>query len=215
MFKFLPGIILIQLVTSGLVLTAFNWAHDPQLIAVIVLFAIIIAVLCSFWFAAIAHDIHKHEQTHMLEQHAQDREKILLAAEREKAYIAAEKSNMSEQHARERERILVNAEREKANIASESYRHIEKETKKAHAKANFKVGAAFASAVGAGGIMIFSQFVTVGMMVLLASGSGLVGYLARARHERLSRNKQLAENNALLNGGQPVITSPARRLQKN
>jgi hypothetical protein len=33
------------------------------------------------------------------------------------------------------------------------------------------VGAAFATAVGAGGIMIFSQLVTVGVMFLVASGS--------------------------------------------
>jgi hypothetical protein len=42
-----------------------------------------------------------------------------------------------------------------------------------------------------GGVLIFSQLITVGMMVLVASGSGLAGYLARARHERLSREKRL------------------------
>ena len=215
MFKFLPGIILIQLVTAGLVLTAFNWSHDPQLIAVIALFSLIIGVLAAFWFASIARDIYKSEQKQLLDQHAQDRERILLNAEREKAYSAAERSQQQEQYAREREKILVETEREKANIAAESYRRIEKETKKAHARANFKVGAAFAAAVGAGGIMVFSQLITVGMMVLVASGSGLAGYLARARHERLSRNKQLAVNKAMLIENQTVIASQAKRLKKD
>ena len=77
------------------------------------------------------------------------------------------------------------------------------------------MGAAFAAAVGAGGIMVFSQLVTVGMMVLVASGSGLAGYLARARHERLSRNKQLAVNEAMLIDNQTVISSQVKRLKKD
>ncbi len=56
----------------------------------------------------------------------------------------------------------------------------------------FKVGLAFSAAAIAGGVMIFSQLVTVGVMVLVASGSGLSGYILRARHEQVSRRKQLA-----------------------
>lgn len=191
MFKFLPGIILIQIITTILVVAAFSWAQDPQLVAVLVLFSLIVGILTAFWFAYIARDIYKDLQQKMLEKYAQDRENILLNAEREKANIASEKSKLQERHAREREIILLEAEREKASIASESYRYLEKEIRKAHARANFKVGAAFAVATAAGGVMIFSQLVTVGMMVLVASGSGLAGYLARARHERSSRNNRL------------------------
>ncbi len=197
--------------TGGLLFTAFNWSHDPQLTVVIVIFALICGTLAAFWFAAIARDMYKNEYTQMLELHALERERILLAAEREKADIAAQRSELQEQHARERERILVDAEKEKAGIALESYRHIEKEIRKANAKANFKVGAAFATAVGAGGIMLFSQLVTVGMVVLVASGSGLAGYLARARQERIARNKQLfgtGKNKRL--EYQPLIEPPPK-----
>ena len=116
----------------------------------------------------------------------------MLNAEREKAGIAEERSKLQERHARERERILLEAERDKANVVTESYRHLEKEIRRAHGKANFKVGVAFTLAAAAGGVMVFSQLVTVGMMVLVASGSGLAGYLTRARHERLSRQKQIS-----------------------
>jgi hypothetical protein len=44
---------------------------------------------------------------------------------------------MQDMHARERERILLNTEREKSNIMAASYKKIEQETRKAHAKANF------------------------------------------------------------------------------
>ncbi|WP_305908975.1 hypothetical protein Q9L42_007970 [Methylomarinum sp. Ch1-1] len=211
MFKFLPGILLIQLVTSVMVVTAINWSEDVQLTAVIVLFCLITGLLAAFWFAYIARDLYKNDLQKMQEQYAREREKLLLNAEREKADIVAERSKLQERHARERERILLDAEREKAGIALESYRNLEKEIRKAHGKANLKVGAAFAVAAAAGGVMIFSQLITVGMMVLIASGSGLAGYLARARHERLSRNKRLSADEVRLLESQSVISSQRER----
>lgn len=209
MFKFLPGILLIQLVTTLMVVAAFNWSHDLQLVAVIGSFCLITGILAAFWFAAIARDIYEHELHLMRERHAQDRERILLNAEREKADIVAERSKLQELHARERERLLLDTEREKAGIALASYRQMEKEIRKAHAKASLKVGAAFAAATAAGGIMIFNQLVTVGMMMLIASGSGLAGYLARARQERLSRKKQLSDNEIkLIEKGSVLISRP-------
>jgi len=192
MFQFLPGIILIQLVTGGLVLATFNWSQDIQLIIVLAAIALISAVLTAFWFSSIARNLFHNEQAFMMERHALDREKILKEAEQEKAVVQNEKSQMQDLHARERESILLDAERDKAKTVSESYEKIEKESRKAHGRANLKVGAAFALAAGAGGVMIFSQLITVGVMFLVASGSGLTGYLMRARHDRLSRKKQLA-----------------------
>ena len=194
MSKFLPAIIFIQMVTCGLVLMAFNWSYDVQLIIVIVVIALLIAVLAAFWFASIARNLYIDDQAILLERHAQDRESMLKESEREKADVVKETSELREQHARERERILLDAERDKANTIAESYQKIALESRKVHAKANFKVGVVFAAAVGAGGVMIFSQLITVGVMVLVASGSGLSGYILRARHERLSRRKQLAMN---------------------
>jgi len=205
MFKFLPGIIFVQLLTSSLVLMAFNWSYDFQLIIVIVFIALISAILAAFWFASIARNLYIDDQAELLGRHAQDRESILKESEREKADVIKEKSQLKEQHARERERILLDAERDKADTIAESYQKIALESRKAHAKANFKVGVAFAAAVGAGGIMIFSQLVTVGAMVLVASGSGLSGYIIRARHERISRKKQLAISERKMLEDQSVI----------
>ena len=162
MFKFLPGILLIQLGTAGLVFIGINWLHEPQLIIVLIAFAIIFAVLTTFWFGSIVSNLHN--STH---------------------------AKLQAKHAKDRERILLKAERDKAKISSKSFQQVDKASKNAHAKANFKVGAAVAVAVGAGGIMILSQLFTVGVMILIASGSGLAGYLTRVRQERLTSNNQL------------------------
>lgn len=186
-----------------MVLAAVNWSEDEQLIVVIALFCLICGLLAAFWFAGIARDLYKNDIQQLHQRHALEREKLLLKAEREKASIAEQRSKLQESHARERERLLVDAEREKADIALQSYRNMEKEIRRAHARANLKVGAAFALAAAAGGVMVFSQLVTVGMMVLVASGSGLAGYLTRARHERLSRAKSLSVDEIKLLEKQP------------
>jgi uncharacterized membrane protein YraQ (UPF0718 family) len=189
--KFFLGIILVQIVSAIAVTAVLTWLSDPQFIAVVVMFCLIMAVLTAFWFVYIGRDLHKNELQNMQDRHSYERERILLNAEREKANIAEERSKLQEQHARERERILLAAEREKADIALQSYRNQEKEIRKAHAKANFKMGVVCTLAAVTGGALIFTQLITVGMMVLVASGSGLAGYMARARHERLSREKRL------------------------
>ena len=106
--------------------------------------------------------------------------------------------------------ILLAAEREKATIALQSYRNQEKELRKAHAKANFKAGVICSLAAA---VLIFSQLITVGMMVLIASGSGLAGYMARARYERLSSDKRLSGNEIKLIENQTII--PAQLEKKH
>ncbi|MCK5889515.1 MAG: hypothetical protein KAG19_06210 [Methylococcales bacterium] len=188
MLKFLPGIMLIQLMMVLLVLAAVNWLGDVQLIFVIIAIALIMAMLVAFWFSSIAQNIATDKQSTLVEKHVQDREKILKDAERDRVDVLREKSDLQSEHAREREQILLDAEREKAHVVEENYKKVEK----AHTKANVKVGLAFLSAVSVAGVMIFSQLVTLGMMFLVASGSGLSGYVLRARHEGRSRKKLLS-----------------------
>ena len=90
---------------------------------------------------------------------------------------------------------MLRTEQEKRQLLEESYQKIERETRKANRRANLKIGIAFTLAAAAGGVMIVSQLVTLGMMVIVASGSGLSGYIIRARQERLAKKKQLLLGN--------------------
>ena len=174
MFKFLPGIILLQIITASMVYAALKWSLDPQLIVTLVIFSFIIAILITFWFGSIVRQIQHSSQ-----------------------------AKLKEKHAKEREKILLDAEREKSKMSSKNAKEINKSTRAVIAKANFKVGLAVAAAVGVGGIMIMSQLVTVGMMMFVASGSGLAGYLARSKQERLANDKNLNDKNLLLKDLKP------------
>ena len=89
---------------------------------------------------------------------------------------------MKDSFAKEREEIRVKAEK---NIA--------KEAKVTHAKANFKVGAAFAGVLGVGALFVFAQMMTAALLTITAAGGAATGYFYRGKRlaKREAELKQL------------------------
>ncbi len=90
--------------------------------------------------------------------------------------------------ASEKEKIRDDAKRDNERVIKEAQRNITTESTKTHAKANFKVGAAFAGALGVGVLFVFAQMVTAGLLALAATGGAMGGYYMRnkkAQKERL------------------------------
>ncbi|MEZ5448548.1 MAG: hypothetical protein R3E89_05920 [Thiolinea sp.] len=110
MLRFLPGLILLQIITISLLLLApetfslsgFGWLR-------VAIPLLIIAVLMAFWFASLASQL-SHEKI----------------------------ARLKEQHARERENLRVNAERAKHRVTRDAQKQVEKEIRRTSAKANFR-----------------------------------------------------------------------------
>jgi len=166
MLRFLPGILLIQFVTAGLLFTLLKSQFSQELLLIIIGLGLMLSVLAALWFASIA--THRHKD--ML-------------------------SKTIEQYAREREDIRVRAEQQKMKIIRESQRQISRETNRAHAKANFKVGAAFAGVAAVGTLMLFTQFVTAGLLLMSTAGGAVMGYLIRRRQEMRVQQKLMDTEN--------------------
>jgi len=154
MFKFLIGIVVIQITTVALVMLA---PEDLQGIAWLRLLIplVVVGLFAAFWFSSLATTKSKDEL-----------------------------SNLQEKHAREREKLQVNAERAKTRMMKKTQQQIAKEGKIAHGKANFKVGATLAGAVGFGALMLLTEMVTLGLMTMTTAGGALGGYLYRGHKER-------------------------------
>jgi len=162
MVKFFLAILTVQLVTIALFFAVMQAGlANSQLVLTIGLLEVLFSILATFWFSGMARQRHQNE----------------LEA-------------LKEAHFKEREKIKVNAERQKSRILSKSQKEILKESRRAQAAANFKIGAAFAGALIFGGIMLYTQFVTFGLLVLTTAGGGLAGYLARGRQIALARKKE-------------------------
>ncbi len=157
LFKFLVGILLIQGTAALLVYAALKSDHIEVWLLLGAL-AVVISFLAAFWFASAAGHFRKDA-------------------------LARVRENFS----REREQIRVKAEREKTKVIKQSHQEIAKERSRAQNKANFKVGASVATAVGLGALMLLTQFVTIGLLTLTTAGGALGGYLFRARQDRSER----------------------------
>ena len=154
MLKFLPGILLLQAITVALVLIA-----PADLVAWswlrLAAPVLIVGVLTAFWFGAVAAHQRKDEI-----------------------------SRLQENHAKEREAIRVNAERAKAKVVKQAHQETLQEVRRTSTQAKIKVGLAFAGAAAIGGLLLLTQFMTLGLLTLTAAGGALGGYLLRIRQEK-------------------------------
>ena len=154
MLKFIPGILLLQVITIALVLIApadlENWGWLRLAIPVL-----IAGFLTAFWFGSIAAHQRKDEINRL------------------KVY-----------HAKERENIRVKTERAKTKLVKQSQRKTLREARRSSMRANIKIGLAFAGAAGLGGFLILTQFMSLGVLTLTAVGGALGGYLLRIRQEK-------------------------------
>jgi Flp pilus assembly protein TadB len=164
MFKFIPGILILQIITVALVLIAptdlagWDWIR----LAVPVLVA---GLLTAIWFGSIA--AHRHQD---------------------------EISRLKEKHAKERETIRVNAERAKTRLVKQAQQKTMQKTRRLNRQTNFKAGLVFAGAAGLGGVLIATQFMSLGLLLLTTAGGGLGGYLLRYRQEKNKRQLPLSDS---------------------
>ncbi len=105
-------------------------------------------------------------------------------------------SSISTQHGKDRfvsekEKIRKDAEKDKERVIKEAQRNITTESTKTHAKANFKVGAAFAGALGVGALFVFAQMVTAGLLALAATGGAMGGYYIRSKKAQRERLREI------------------------
>lgn len=163
MLRYLPGILIIQIATVALILAAGR-TSDQELWIAIGCLALVISVVTAFWFESIASHIRKDAVT-----------------------------RAKDEFSREREKLRVNAERQKSRLIKKSHEQITRETNRAHARASFKVGGAFVGVIAAGALMVFTQFMTLGLLLLATGGGALAGYLARARQYSLARKDQATQ----------------------
>jgi len=158
MLRYIPAILLIQVVTA--VLLWVNQGAAPRDLAVqFGLPAVLIALVAALWFASIG---------------------------RRDAERATAKMQLA--HAREKEKLNLNAEKSKAEVLVQTQKEIRKQEKRVGRMASFKVTLAFVGAGLMGVLMLITELVTFGLMTLTTTLGGLGGYLVRARQSYDAKN---------------------------
>jgi hypothetical protein len=143
--------------------------------------ALILTVIVGLWFGSIAEHVKKDA-------------------------IA----RIRDTYSRDRETLLVSAEAEKRTIVEESHRRIVEETNRAHAKANFKLGAAVVGLLGVAGVLLYIQLFTLALVTVTTAGGALAGYLTRARQDLLAI-RRTTRNVSAIADTQGVIETQGKR----
>lgn len=160
--KFLLGIILVQLITAVLIyISPINFDDSSSLLR-LVLPLFFMALMVAFWFSSLSTSFQKDTE-----------------------------HKMTNKFAKEREELRVKAERAKTRVVKEAQKEIAKEATVTHAKANFKVGVAFAGVMGVGALFIFAQLITAGLLTMTAAGGVIGGYYWRGRRIENRKPKEL------------------------
>ena len=149
--KFLVGIFLLQGATALLLITA----QDADLGKhgwLIGALGLLIGMLAALWFSAIAGHVSQHSFTR-----------------------ASEKFN------RQRDRIRRQAEKEKTREIKDSHQQLLRETRRLQNRSTLKLGTALTGIAGMGVLLLFTQFMTLGLLAVSATGGALLGYGIRAR----------------------------------
>ena len=182
MLKFIFGILILQAITIALVLIAPEDLANWGWLRLMVP-VLIAGLLTAFWFGSIAA--------------RQRKDKI---------------SRLKENHAKERETIRVNAERAKGELVKQAQRKTLQEVRRASTRANIKIGLAFAGAAGLGGVLILTQFMSLGILTLTTAGGALGGYLLRMRQEK--GKQYLAKKGQDTQGITNVTPTKTQQLQR-
>ena len=154
--KFLVGIFLLQGATALLLMTA----QDSDLHRsgwLVVSLGILIGVIAALWFSTIASHASQHSFTR-----------------------ASEKFN------RQRDYIRRKADKEKTKEIKDGHRQMLRETRRVQSRSTLKLGGAMAGIAGLGVLLLFTQFMTLGLLAVSATGGALLGYGIRARQGQTS-----------------------------
>jgi hypothetical protein len=149
--KFLIGVFLLQGATALLVIAAQDANLDKSGWLLAAL-GLLIGVIAALWFSAISSHASQH------------------------SFVRA-----SERFNRQRDRLRRQAEKEKTKEIRDSHQLVMRETRRLQNRSTLKLGAAMAGIAGLGVLLLFTQFMTLGILAVSATGGALLGYGIRAR----------------------------------
>ena len=149
--RYLIGAFLLQGATVLLVMTAQDTAMHKSGWLVVSL-GIMIGMIAALWFSAIASHASQH------------------------SFVRA-----SEKFNRQRDRIRRQVDKEKTREIKDGHRQVLRETRRLQNRSTLKLGLALTGVAGLGVLLLFTQFMTLGLLAVAATGGALLGYGIRAR----------------------------------
>jgi len=164
--KYLIGAFLLQGATVLLVMTTQD-ASLQKSGWQLVSIGVLIGLIAALWFSAIA------------------------------SYTSQQSfARASEKFNRQRDRLRQQVDKEKTREIKDGHRQVLRETRRLQNRSTLKLGLAMTGVAGLGVLLLFTQFMTLGLLAVSATGGALLGYGVRARqHPVLGRVPDVVADN--------------------
>ena len=196
MFRYLPGIVLIQVVTLAL-FWVNQGATMENLLLRAGLPAAIIACVTALWLSTLGRMDGDRRNAELREKHASEREQLNREIERTRSEIlqqaSADKAQIQERAHVERERLV-----------KQTHKQLMQRERSISRRANVKVALAFMAVSGLGVLMLVTNMMTLGLLTITTAGGALGGYLLRWRQSRQALDR--------LSEALPEADSPGPRV---
>ena len=171
MLRYLPGIVLVQLVTFTLYFVNQEASFEHLLLRV-GLPALMISGVTALWLSMIGRMDAEQRNSALREQHAAERTQLNREIERARADAMQEASA-------DRAQLMERANTERERLVRQTHKEMMKQERGASRRANVKVGLAFMVMTGFGAFMLVSQFMLLGAVMISAASGAMGGYLFR------------------------------------
>ena len=181
MFRFLPGIVLVQVVTLALFWVNLE-AELPLLLLRAGVPALIIGCVTALWLSTLGRIEAEQRNATLCEQHASEREQLHREIERAR-------SDVLQQASADKAQLLERAHVERARLVEETHQRLLKGERSISRRANLKVGLAFMAVTSLGVLMLLTELMTLGILTISTAGGAMGGYLLRWRQTRRAMDR--------------------------
>ena len=176
MLRYLPGIVLVQVVTFTLYFVNQE-APFEQLLLRVGLPALMISAVTALWLSMIGRMDAEQRNSALREQHATERTQLNREIERARADALLEAST-------DRAHLMERANSERERLVQQTHKQLMKQERGASRRANVKVGLAFMALTGFGAFMLVTQFMMLGVLMISTASGAMGGYLLRWRQSK-------------------------------
>jgi hypothetical protein len=176
MLRYLPGIVLVQLVTFTLYFVNKD-ASVQDLLLRVGLPALVISAVTALWLSMIGRMDAEQRNSALREQHGLERTQLNREIEKARADAMLEASS-------DRAQLIERANTERERLVRQTHKQLMKQERGASRRANVKVGLAFMVLTGFGAFMLVSQFMMLGVLMISAGTGAMGGYLLRWRQSK-------------------------------
>lgn len=188
MLRYIPGIVLVQIVTFTL-FWVNQGASIEQLLLRVGLPAVMFSAVTALWLSLIGRMDAEQRNSALREQHAEERMQLNREIERVRSEALQEASA-------DKAQLLERAHTERERLVRQTHKEIMKQERSASRRSNMKVGLAFMGLTGFGVLMLVTQFMTLGLLTITTAGGAMGGYLLRWKQSKqvMDRLAKLPEN---------------------